>query len=117
MVWLPHGRSYGFSGGWRGFAIDLVSPLCQGQRTACSWRARLPQFVSVKQTSELALLRHTPTFLRHAWRTLWLPSAERAACLALQKLFPGDAVVVETVPTAQHVTTGTRFSLTMHIFR
>lgn len=47
-----------------------------------------------------------------------LPTTARV-CATMQKLFPGDVLVVETMPGAQHAAagTGTRFSLTMHIFR
>ncbi|KAL4857795.1 NEDD8-activating enzyme E1 catalytic subunit [Chlorella vulgaris] len=60
------------------------------------------------------------------WKMVWLPRKSGAGFsggwrgFSLDhKLFPGDVLVVETMPGAQHATagTGTRFSLTMHIFR
>ncbi|KAI3426164.1 hypothetical protein D9Q98_008541 [Chlorella vulgaris] len=60
------------------------------------------------------------------WKMVWLPRKSGAGFsggwrgFSLDhKLFPGDVLVVETMPGAQHAAagTGTRFSLTMHIFR
>ena len=41
MVWLPRPGEFGFSGGWRSFALDMVSAAGRG----CPWHASLPKLL------------------------------------------------------------------------